>query len=67
MASDEGNGRNEMWTHNKEVAIQRWNRSSYSTLALSASWTNGLIAKSLRASERNLVVLGSNSTQANFL
>ena len=36
-------------------------------LALSASWTDELIAESLRASERNSVVLGSDPTQANFL
>ena len=32
-----------------------------------ASWTHGLIAQSVRASERNLAVVGSNPTQANFL
>ena len=29
--------------------------------------THGLIAQSVRASERNSVVVGSNPTQANFL
>ena len=32
-----------------------------------ASWTHGLIAQSVRASKRNSVVVGSNSTQANVL
>ena len=36
-------------------------------LALSVSWTHGLIAQSVRASEQNSVVMGSNPTQANFL
>ena len=35
-------------------------------LAMSASWTYGLISQSVRASERNSLVLGLNSTQANF-
>ena len=30
-------------------------------------YTHGLIAQSVRASERNSVVVGSNPTQANFL
>ena len=29
-------------------------------------WTHGLIAQSVRASGRNLVVVGSNPTRANF-
>ena len=41
--------------------------NTYYMLALGASWTHGLIAPSVRASERNSVVVGSNSTQANFL
>ena len=44
-----------------------WNWSGCTKLALSASWTHGLIAQSVRASERNSVVVGSNPTQANFL
>ena len=46
---------------------KRWNWSSWTKLALSASWTHGLIAHSVRASERNSVVVGSSPTQANFL
>ena len=41
--------------------------SSCTKLALSGSWTHGLIAQSVRASARNSVVVGSNPTQANFL
>ena len=63
VATDEGKGRNETWTLNKKM----WNCSSCTKLALSASWTNGFIAHSFRASERNSVVVGSNLTQANFL
>ena len=33
---------------------------------LSANETHGLVAQSVRASERNSVVVGSNPTQANF-
>ena len=40
---------------------------AYTYSALRASCTHGLIAQSIRASERNSVVVGSNSTQANFL
>ena len=36
-------------------------------LALSVSWIHGMIAQLVRAYEQNLVVLGSNTTQANFL
>ena len=46
---------------------KRWNWSSCTKLALSASWTHGLIAQSVRASERNSVVVDSNPTQASFL
>ena len=46
---------------------KRWNWSSCTKLTLSASWTHGLIAQSVRESERNSVVAGSNLTQANFL
>ena len=46
---------------------KKWNWSSCTKLALSASWTHVLIAQSVRASERNSVVGGSNPTQANFL
>ena len=37
-----------------------WNWSSCTKLALSASWIHGLIVQSVRASEQNSVVLGSN-------
>ena len=47
------------WTNNEiGVTVQSW---------LSVSWTHGLIAQSVRASERNSVVVGSNPTQVNFL
>ena len=46
---------------------KQWNWSSYTELALSVSWTHGLLAQSVRASEQNSVVVGSNRTQANFL
>ena len=36
-------------------------------LALSASCTDGLIAQSVRASEQNSVVMGSNLAQTSFL
>ena len=39
-----------------------WNWNSCPKLALSASWTHDLIAQSVRASERNSVVVGSNPT-----
>ena len=38
-----------------------------SYISLSAGWTHGLIAQSVRASEQNLVVVASNLTQVNFL
>ena len=43
------------------------NLSSCRKLGLSTSLTHDLIAQSIRASERNLVVVGSNPTQDNFL
>ena len=57
MATDEGKQPKWNVTLNKLIG----------KLALSASWTHGLIAQSVRASERNSVVVGSNPTQANFL
>ena len=54
--------RNEMWHWTIDkigVAIESWPKS--------ATWGHGLIAQSVRASERNSVVVGSNPTQANFL
>ena len=46
---------------------KRWDWSSCTKLALSASWTHGMVAQSIRVSERNSVVVGSNPTQSNFL
>ena len=46
---------------------KQWNWTSCTKLTLSTRWTHGLIAQSVRASEQNLVVVGSNPTQANFL
>ena len=58
----------QMWQLTKTMAemkckhwTKRWNWSSCTKVALTASWTHGLIA------QRNSVVLGSNPTQANFL
>ena len=62
VATDEGKQPKWNVTLNK-----RWNWSSCTKLALSASWTHGLIAQSVRASEWNSMVVGSNPTQANFL
>ena len=50
-----------------ETLNKRWNWSSWAKLVLSASWTTGLIAQSVRASKRNSVFVGSNPSQANFL
>ena len=47
-----------------EYWTKRWNWSCCTKLALSASWTYGLIDQSVRASERNSVVVGSNPIQA---
>ena len=46
---------------------QTWNWSSCTKLVLSTSCTHDLIAQSVRATERNSVVAGSNPIQANFL
>ena len=45
---------------------KRWIWSSCTKLALSVSWTHGLIAQWVRASEWNSEVVGSNPLQANF-
>ena len=50
------------WTLNK-----RWDWSSSTKLALSTTWTPGLTAQSVRASEQNSVVAGSNPTRSNIL
>ena len=55
------NSQNEIWIMNK-----RWNCSNCAKLALSASWTHGLTAQVVRASEQNSVVLGWNPFQGNF-
>ena len=44
---------------------KRRNWSSCTKLALSRSWTHGLITQSVRASKRNSVVVGLNPTQTN--
>ena len=46
---------------------KRWNCQSCTKMALSGSWTQGLIAQFIRASERNSVVVVSNPTQTDFL
>ena len=51
----------------REHWAKRWNWSSCTKLALRASSTQDLLAQSVRASERNWVVVGSSPTQANFL
>ena len=59
MATNEGNSRNEMWHLTNDeigVAVQSWLRVRVE-----------LITQSVRASEWNSVVVGSNLTQANFL
>ena len=63
-----------MWQLTKAMAemkrerwTKRWNLISCTKLALSARWAHGLVAQSVRASEWNSVVLGSNPSQANFL
>ena len=43
-----------------------WSQLVFGSLASSASWTYCLIAQSVRESERNLVVVGSNPTQTTF-
>ena len=62
VATDQYNSWKEMWTLNKI-----WNCSSCAKVALNVSWNRGLIAQSVRASEWNSVVAGSNPSQVNFL
>ena len=50
VATDKGNSRNELWHW-----TSRWDLSRCTNLSLSASWTHGLIAQSVRASEWNSV------------
>ena len=63
MSTDEVNSRNEIghWA-NDEIGV-----ASCTKLALSESWTHGLIAQSVRASEQSSLVVGSNPAQVNFL
>ena len=51
----------------REHKTKRLNWSSCTKLAPKASWTHCLIAQSVRTSERNSAVVGSNPIQANFL
>ena len=46
---------------------KRWNWSGYTKLAVRASWTQGLIAQSVKVSQWNSVVVGSNPSQADSL
>ena len=62
VVTDEGTGQNE-----GEHTTKRWNWSNCTKMTLSSSWAPGRIAQSIRASERNSLVVGSNPTQANFL
>ena len=57
MAIDESNGRNEMGTLNGEITLE-WLYKIGSECEL----THGLMAQSVRASERNSVIVGSNPT-----
>ena len=64
----------QMWQMTKamvEMKREQWtarrNWSSCTKFLLSGSWTHDLIARSVRASEQNSVVVGSNSIQVNFL
>ena len=63
VATDEGKQPKWNVTLNK-----RWNWSSCTKLALSASWTHGLISQSesVRASERNSLVASSNRLRPTF-
>ena len=51
----------------REHWTKRWSVSSSTKLALITSWSHGLVAQLVTASERNSVLVGSNPTQANFL
>ena len=64
----------QMWRLAKAVTkmicehwTKRCNWSSCTMLALRMSWNHGLMAQLVRESERNSVVVGSNTTQTNFL
>ena len=63
VANVEGNSQDEIWhwTRNEIwVSVQSW-------LWVRLSWTHGLIAQLVRVSQQNSVIMGSISTQANFL
>ena len=49
------------------ILNKQWNWSSCTKLAQSVSWTHDLVAQSVRGSEHNSVLVGSNPTQSNFL
>ena len=51
----------------REHWINRWDWSCCTNLAPRASWAHGLVARLVRVSERNSVVVDSKPTQANFL
>ena len=52
MWTDGGNSQNENWTLHK-----RWNWNSSTKMALSLSWIHGLIAQSVKESDRNWILL----------
>ena len=49
------------------VLSRAWVWSDCGRLALSVSWTHGLVPQSVGTSERNSVVVGSNPNQVDFL
>ena len=52
----------------RNVTLNKWrNWSGCKKMVLSASWTHGMIAQSIKECERGSVVVGSIPTQANFL
>ena len=54
-------------TTDKNMTLRKlWNRSSCTKMSLSTIWTHCLTGHSVRASERNSVVMGSNHTHVNF-
>ena len=55
------------WNVNMEQKNKRWNWSNCTKLAVTVIWAHGIIAQWLWVSEQNLVVVGSKTTQANFL
>ena len=61
VVTDEENGQNEIWMLKKS-----WNWSSCTKLVVSTSWNYDLIAWSVRAPNRNSVVVGPYPTQPNF-